>query len=152
MFQIRAAVGDDVDAVTAVYVACFNAPPWNDGWSFEGARERLQGYMETRFFRGAIAVADGAVVGLLVGQKERWVRSYHFLIQEMCVLPEQQRKGIGKALLSHVSEELGREGTEKMFLITGPDTPAAAFYAAHRFYPSRARQVMVCPIANPSPV
>lgn len=152
MFQIRAAVGEDLDAVTAVYVACFNAPPWNDGWSFEGARERLEGYIETRHFRGAVAVADGAVIGLLLGQKERWVRSYHFLIQEMCVLPEHQRKGIGKALLSYMAALLGREGTEKMFLIAGPDAPAATFYAAQGFYPSRARQIMVCPIANHSPV
>lgn len=116
--------------------------PWNDGWSFEAARERLEAYLEARQFRGAIAFSEQAVVGLLVGQKERWVQGFHFFLQEMCVTPNQQRRGVGRALLGHIRAVLRSEGVEKIYLATGPKTPAASFYAANGFYPSRGRQLM----------
>jgi len=39
-------------------------------------------------------------------------------------------------------EKLRREGTEKAYLLTGPDGGAAAFFAAHGYYPSRSRIVV----------
>jgi aminoglycoside 6'-N-acetyltransferase I len=144
MLEIRNAVLDDLDAVTAAFVTCFNDPPWNDGWSFAAARERLEAILSARYFRGAVALSGGKVVGLLLGQKERWVDAFHFNLQEMCVLPERQRSGVGGALMRHVTEELRREGTAKIYLITGPDSAAAAFYSARGFYRSGGRIVMAC--------
>jgi len=140
--QIRDASASDLDAMTAVFVECFNAPPWNDGWSAADAQERLRGMIDARHFRGAVAESHRAVVGFLLGQKERWIGSFHFNLQEMCVLPTHQRQGIGRALVTHVSRSLKSEGTEKIYLITGPNTGAAAFYEALGFYSSRGRIVM----------
>jgi len=148
MLEIRNAVIDDLDAVTAVFVACFNAPPWNDGWSFTVARDRLEAIFDARHFRGALAISDGVVIGLLLGQKERWVDAFHFNLQEMCVLPDRQRSRVGDALLRHVTEELRREGTEKIYLITGPESGAAAFYSTQGYYTSRGRVVMASVIKS----
>ena len=148
MLEIKDAVLDDLDAITAAFVQCFNGPPWNDGWSTAAASERLAGILEARHFRGAVAVSDGKVVGLILGQKERWVDAYRFYLQEMCVLPERQRSGVGRALLRHVTERLRGEGTEKIYLITGPDSGAAAFYSAHGYYASRGRIVMASSIKS----
>jgi ribosomal protein S18 acetylase RimI-like enzyme len=143
MMEIRNAVLDDLDAITAVFVECFNAPPWSDGWSFDAARERIASILEAHHFRGAVAISDGNIIGLLLGQNERWVDAFHFSLQEeMCVLPDRQRSGVGRALLHHLTEQLRAEGTEKIYLITGPDSGAAAFYSAHGYYTSRGRIVM----------
>lgn len=143
---VRDASASDLDAMTAVYVECFNAPPWNDGWSSADAGERLRGIVEARHFRGAVAESHGVLVGLLLGQKERWMGSFHFNLQEMCVLSAWQRQGIGRALLNHISGTLKREGTDKIYLITGPNTDAAAYYEALGFYSSRSRIVMASPL------
>ena len=142
MVEIRNAVPSDLDDMARVYMACFNEPPWNDNWSFEAARDRLEAILETRHFRGAIAIADGGVVGLLVGQRERWVDAFQFYLQEMCVLPRKQRGGIGRALVTHITEQLKREGTERAFLLTAPDSAAANFYASLGFYTTRGRVLM----------
>jgi aminoglycoside 6'-N-acetyltransferase I len=149
MLEIRNAVLDDLGAITVAFVQCFNGPPWNDGWSLPAASERLAGVLEARHFRGAVAVSEGEVVGLLLGQKERWVDAFHFNLQEMCVLPDRQRRGVGRALLRHVMERLRGEGTEKVYLLTGPDSAAAAFYSANGYYASRGRIVMACSLASP---
>jgi ribosomal protein S18 acetylase RimI-like enzyme len=142
--QIRNALPTDVDALTTVFVECFNAAPWNDGWGVDAARERLQAILGAPHFRGAVAVSNGAVVGLLLGQKERWIDAYHYNLQEMCILPRYQRQGIGRDLLRYLLHELRQEGTEKVYLITAPDSGAAAFYSAQGFYVSRGRVVMAC--------
>lgn len=142
MIEIRNVVLDDLDAIAAVFVESFNAPPWNDGWSFAAARERLASILEARHFRGVVAISGGSMVGLLLGQKERWVDAFHFNLQEMCVLPSHQRAGVGGALLRALTEQLREEGTEKIYLITGPDSGAAAFYSARGYQVSRGRIVM----------
>jgi GNAT superfamily N-acetyltransferase len=79
---------------------------------------------------------------MIMGQKERWIDSYHFNLVEMCVLPKRQRAGIGGALLQYIIAELERERTGKVYLITAPEGPAAAFYSKLGFYASRGRVVM----------
>ena len=146
--HLRAVVHDDLDALTELFVECFNSPPWNDGWSHDAARDRLGALAGGQNFRGFVAVADARLVGMLLGQKERWVRHYHFALQEMCVRPSHQRSGVGTALLRHAADELRAEDVEKLYLITSPGDAAEAFYTKLGFYRSRGRIVMAMPIQS----
>jgi aminoglycoside 6'-N-acetyltransferase I len=140
--QLRAIANDDVDDLVELFVECFNRPPWNDGWSHEAARDRLSAMMAGRYFRGYVAIDDAGLVGMLLGQKERWVVHYHFALQEMCVRPGSQRSGVGTNLLRHAIEALRAEGVEKVYLMTQPGDAAEAFYARLGFYRSRGRIAM----------
>lgn len=151
LIRIRSATVSDLDALTSVFVSCFNEPPWNDGWTLEAARERLGAIVESRFFCGAVAFVDEEPVGLVLGQKERWVDAFHFNLQEMCVRSSYQRRGVGRALLDYLKQELQRDGVSKMYLITGPDGPADALYSAAGFYRSRGRIVMASSLKESSP-
>jgi GNAT superfamily N-acetyltransferase len=104
---------------------CFNAPPWNDGWSREAARERLSDILTAGQFRGAVALAGSSVVGMLLGQRERWVAGYDFNLLEMCVDPASQRSGIGTRLLKHMIQALRMEHIGKVYLITAQAKRAA---------------------------
>lgn len=140
--RIRNAVLGDITELTDLYMACFNAAPWNDGWTKEAAVERLGDLLSARQARGAVAFIGTQPVGMLLGQRERWVDTHHFNLVEMCVLPAKQRQGIGKGLLAHLLEELALEGTTKLYLLTAPESYAAAFYAKQGFRASRGRLVM----------
>jgi aminoglycoside 6'-N-acetyltransferase I len=133
---------EDVQALAELYCECFNAPPWNDGWSLEAAYERLAALSSVSHFRGYVALLDGSAVGMLLGQKERWVTGYHFCVHEMCVRTSMQRSGIGALLLRRAFDELRGEGVDKVYLITAPGDAAEAFYAKHGFYNSQSRIVM----------
>ena len=139
---LRAVAVTDLDALTAVFTTCFNQPPWNDGWSEDAARERLEDLLSARHSRGAVAEVDSKVVGFLLGQKERWIHAHHFNLIELCVLPEHQRHGIGRGLVQHMIEALRRERCERISLITAPNSAAASFYEALGFYTSRSRAMM----------
>lgn len=149
MIKMRSVTRADLDELANMFVACFNAPPWNEGWPFCAARERLELHLDSRHAMGTLASWQGRSVGMLLGQRQRWVEGFHFELQELCVLPEHQRRGVGRALVQHVTAELRREGTFKVYLLTGPGTPAEAFYASCGFYKSRARIVMAASLSDP---
>lgn len=139
---VRPIVSGDLERLTSLFVACFNAPPWNDGWSVAGAQERLGTFLAAAGFRGWLSEQDGGAVGLLLGQVERWVTDYHFNLLEMCIRPDCQRLGVGGHLLRHAETQLRVEGIAKLYLITAPEDAAEAFYSKHGFYRSRGRVVM----------
>jgi aminoglycoside 6'-N-acetyltransferase I len=140
--RIRSTVLGDLPELTQLFMTCFNAPPWNDGWTQEAAKERVSDLLSAKQGRGAVAVKGGEFVGMVLGQKERWVDAHHFNLVEMCVLPSLQRQGIGRALLAHLVRELEMEGTSKLYLITAPESHAAAFYDKQGFRTSQGRVVL----------
>lgn len=140
--EVRDVVPEDMESIGRVFLACFNGPPWNDGWSVEGAYQRLTDLFAAKHFRGAVALLDSTVVGAILGQKERWVDAYHFNLVEMCVLPGLQRRGIGTGLMRHLLRGLAREQVTNLYLLTAVDGPAASFYSKMGFYLSRGRIIM----------
>jgi ribosomal protein S18 acetylase RimI-like enzyme len=140
--QVRPVVPQDLDQLTELFMICFNAPPWSDGWSRDGASERLGAIAAAPGFRGWLSERDGRAIGLLLGQVERWVADHHFNLLEMCVHSDHQRLGIGGRMLERAERDLRREGVTKLYLITAPGDVAEAFYSKHGFYRSRGRIVM----------
>ena len=60
-----------LDELTDLFVETFNAPPWNDLWSHESARDRLRDIMRMPNFCGAAEYHEGRLVGLLMGHGEQ---------------------------------------------------------------------------------
>ena len=146
--MLRRIVPSDLESLVALYVECFNAPPWNDGWSHEAAHDRIESMLQARHFRGWLHVAGGHVAestaagGMILAQNERWVTGYHCNILEMCVQPTLQRRGIGATLLQQAMTELRADGVEKLYLMTAPNGPAESFYCKQQFRRSRGRVVL----------
>lgn len=141
--QIRPAEPTDIDALAELLVESYACPPWNETWSRDAAHERLRGILSGKDFRGAVALAGDAVVGALLGRKERWIDGFHFCLQELCVVPGRHRSGVGRALVHHMTQKLRREDTEGMYVITPPGDGPAGFYEKLGFYTSK-HLVMAC--------
>jgi aminoglycoside 6'-N-acetyltransferase I len=140
-------VGDFDDsmlpAATDLYVAVFNADPWNDKWSFESAFARLSAIVSTPGFVGvALREADN-LVGFAVGHSEQWFVRRHFLLQEMCVATNMQRSGRGSRLMGALVDTLIAHDVEQLYLTTDRGGPAASFYARHGFRPASRTDMML---------
>ncbi len=129
---IKAFTADHVDEATALYIDVFNNPPWNDRWSFEAAHKRLADILQAPGFLGFI-YTDPELLGFAVGYCEQWHSGRHFYLNEMCVRSDQQRRGIGSALIQQLVQTLRQMQVERMYLLTMRDGPAEAFYAKHGF-------------------
>ncbi|WP_433797108.1 GNAT family N-acetyltransferase [Actinoplanes sp. CA-252034] len=133
-----------LDAYARLYVDVFTRPPWNETWHPNDATQRLHDILTTpRAHAVHTTDASGTVTGFAAGHRERHSTADHFLLQEMCVHPDHQRQGLGHRLLTDLTRQL--PDVTHWYLLTGRDTPAAAFYQAHGFRPARSQAVYVRP-------
>lgn len=103
-------------------------------FTIEEAREqfaRLRAWPSYRFF---VAVADGEVAGtyaliVLDNLAKRGARCG--VVEDVAVLPEHQRKGIGRAMMDHARAQCRLAGCYKLTLSSGLPREDA-----HRFYES----------------
>lgn len=119
---------DDLPRVAAVYQQTFNAPPWNEGWELEAASARLEAILAAPNGLGVLASREGEAIGFALGYFEPWVTGSHFQLKEMCVLPEEQRRGAGALLLDFLLRALKDRGALQVFCETRAGVPAETFY------------------------
>jgi aminoglycoside 6'-N-acetyltransferase I len=132
-----------VTALGRIFKECFAAPPWNEAWSDEAAVRRLSQFMGTDTCRGVVAFERGRPVGFALGQIEGWVDGNLFLVQEMCVVSDRQRSGLGGQLLERLRRDVEtRDHVSGTYLLTDAGSAAEAFYLAQGFQRSGRKVVL----------
>ena len=116
-----------------LFVAVFNAEPWNDLWTKETAINRIENMMKTNTFIGKAIYCENDLKGIIWGQKEQYYNGIHFQIQEFCVKNTEQHKGYGKELLKALKEELSAIGVTNTYLITSKGEKTEGYYARRGF-------------------
>lgn len=133
----------DTEQVADLFAACFSAEPWNEPWTSAAAHSRIAPMIRSETCRGAVAIHEQKIVGMAFGQVEGWINGNLFLLQEMCVMPNSQRTGLGKLLLDFLVKEIAdRDNIIAIYLLTNRDAPAASFYSKHHFSASPEKVVM----------
>ena len=130
---IRAVHESDLPELARLYVAVFNAPPWNDGWSIETAHERIRRIAAGPNAVGVLARDGDVPISFALGTLEQWTKGEHFHLREMCTAIDQQRRGIGTAVLEELVRELTARSIQVIFLETRPGSSASAFYRKQGF-------------------
>ncbi|HEY0469234.1 MAG TPA: GNAT family N-acetyltransferase [Polyangiaceae bacterium] len=119
---------DDLEGAAQLYQQTFNAPPWNEGWGIDAARNRLQGILTAPSGFGVLARREGKPIAFALGHFEAWVTGSHFQLKEMCTAPEQRRQGVGTYVLEFLLRTLKERGVLQVFCETRSGVPAEAFY------------------------
>lgn len=130
---IRTVHESDLPELARLYVAVFNAPPWNDGWSVDTAHERIRRIATGPNAVGVVAFDGDVPVSFALGTLEQWTNGEHFHLKEMCTAIDQQRRGVGSAILDALVRELAARSVRVIFLETRPGSNAATFYRKHGF-------------------
>lgn len=121
MIEYKQLTADDMQKGRRLYEAL--------GWTaYLGDDECLHRAWEKSLF--ALGAFDGGeLVGFVrcIGDGEHTV-----LIQDLIVLEEYQRRGIGRTLMEAVFEKYA--SVRQKFVVTGADTPAVQFYRALGLY------------------
>ncbi|WP_344509771.1 GNAT family N-acetyltransferase [Dactylosporangium maewongense] len=141
---ISALTEQDLGSCASLYVATFNAPPWNESWRVEDATRRLGDFLATPRAHGVgLRAPDGELLGFAIGHLERSGAEDHFLLQELCVRPARQRQGHGSALLGALADR--KPDVRHWYLLTARDSDAALFYEKNGFRPAPRMAVFVRP-------
>ncbi|HEY3505222.1 MAG TPA: GNAT family N-acetyltransferase [Actinocatenispora sp.] len=131
---IRAATGDDLDAVAAIFghyvttsVATFEqVPPPVTHW------QGMHAELSSRGLPFLVAAADGAVVGYAYATPWRTKPAYRGTVEDsVYVAPGQTGRGVGRRLLRALLDESQRAGVEQVIAVIA-DTGDPASVALHQ--------------------
>ena len=112
----------------------FAGEPWHDDWSnqemlLEYIKEVSGGYNALNFG----LLIDGKLVAIALGGIRHWWEGANYNIEEFCVSPDAQGKGIGSRFLSLIEKEMQKRGVAGIFLQTDIDKPSFSFYTKNGF-------------------
>ncbi len=116
-----------------MYCAAFNEEPWSDGWSEDGALERLYTFTQIPRFHGLAMMVDDEPAAMVCDWGERWAKGWTFLIKEMCVHPSHRRAGLGTELVEEFENRLIKNYFIAAYLETLDEGPSIEFYSSLKF-------------------
>ena len=117
-----------LDELAQLYVDAFNSAPWNDEWSFETARKRLQQMLHTEDSFGLCVYCDGKICGAVLGAMEQYFDGIMFNLKEYWVKNEERGKGIGSCLFAESERRLKEKGVMQIILLTAKGDATEHFY------------------------
>ena len=117
-----------------LYKNAFAGEPWNDDWSDP---EQL-----TEYIRDIACcfnslnfglIENGKLIAVSIGSIRHWWEGTNYNIDEFCIEPGSQRKGIGTRFMKLIEEEVRGRGLAGIFLQTDSDKPSYRFYTKNGF-------------------
>ena len=133
MMEIRDFKSDDFDGCANLFIQVFSQAPWNDHWSLESASVYLRDIVMTPGFYGIVAQNEFGIIGMCWGHIKRWGMGDEFYVDEMCVVSERQRQGVGQRIMLYAKQKLGEMGVRHLTLLTARNTLAESFYQKQGF-------------------
>ena len=117
-----------LDELACLYVETFNAAPWNDEWTFETARKRLQQLLHSEDPFGLCVYHGGQLCGAVLGVLEQYFDGPMYNLHEYWVKNELRGKGIGSKLFTEMEKRLQERGVKNIILITAKGDATEHFY------------------------
>lgn len=133
MISIIRLTNDHLMDCTDLYIQVFNGEPWNDKWTFETAKKRLDDIFLCPNFEGVVYVEEGQVKGAIFGNYEQFYEGVHYNLREMFITTELQGTGIGTNLLNELQVRLSDLGVTEIMLFTSKGNKTFEFYKKNGF-------------------
>lgn len=142
--MIRIMNYSDLAQCGMIYAKAFPPEHWGIDWTAENAAEYLQDLFEQKKFVGYVYEENDKVLGCIFALRKISGSKEELYINEMAVLPERQRLGIGKQLLNAVKDYSKDQELAGIVLYTSKYAPAAKFYEKSGFKISDGTICMYC--------
>lgn len=122
-----------LNELSKMYVDTFNSEPWNDKWTIEIAKKRLNQIINTTDFYGLSAYNEGNLWGMILGIMEQFYDGVIFNIKEFCIKNELRGKGLGSELLKELEIQAKEFGVIQIVLSTSKGDYTEHFYHNNGF-------------------
>ncbi len=125
---------EHLEECTDLLIDVFTNPPWNDTYSSrQQVMEFLRNHMNNNYFAGYVLKEKNHVIAMSVGMKKPWLNGMEYYIDQFCVKPDLQGKGIGSYFLKRIEEDIKKKNMNAIILNTERGCPAKDFYLKNDF-------------------
>ena len=131
--MIRELTQRDIPNCAAILCAVYNNELWQCRWTKDTASAYLTDYIGAAKFVGFALEENGELVGALFAHEKIWWNNSELYIDEMFILPERQRSGLGGRLIAAAEGYVKANGLAGLTLCTNKYAPAPNFYRKNGF-------------------
>jgi len=131
--HIRTLETGDLDTIAEIFRSAYAEKPWNYGWQESESKKYLGEYFAASGFIGFVIEDENRAMGAILCHRRTWWTGDQLAIDELFVVPGQQGKGYGKALLAKVHEYCLLHEIDMLTLMTNKHAPAFGFYLKNEF-------------------
>jgi len=131
--MIRAYKDDDLEQASIVLIKTFAEEPWNEEWNMELTKTRIKELMSGPMSIGYVYEKNNIIVGVMCGRQTTYLYGKEYFIDEFCILPTEQGKGIGSQMIKQAKDELILRGFVDIVLNTEKGYPSEKFYKKNKF-------------------
>ena len=89
--------------------------------------------MANNYFVGYVLKDQAGIIALCAGMKKPWINGMEYYIDQFCVKPELQGKGIGSHFLKLIEREIHAQNINAIILSTERGFPSENFYLKNDF-------------------
>ena len=120
--------------IAALYKEAFGNEPWNDNWDDEiQLREYIRDISCSFNSLNYGLFIGGKLAAVSIGSIRHWWEGTNYNIEEFCVSPKLQSRGIGTRFMKMIEADISARGLAGIFLQTDSDKPAYGFYLKNGF-------------------
>ncbi len=120
------------ERVVEIFLEVFRAPPWNESWTADEARQQLNWLIGDERFQGWLLV-EHDVAGFALGWIEHGLWGREFSLFEMGITGAYQRRGMGTFFLRTLEGELRRDHVTRAHVVTTADRAPLRFYEVNGY-------------------
>ena len=135
--MIRHYQSNDLRGCATVFCDAFAAEPWKEQWSIQLAETRIDELTGSSLSVGFVYEENGEILGFAAGRIVSYLYGREYVIDELCISPKVQGRGIGSALLRHIMDEMKARGIVAVVLQTTKGYPSEQFYLKNGFVQSQ---------------
>ncbi len=122
----------------------FAAPPWCDDWKDESVFSQYLADIMGNANSLCFGLYDGEkLIALVTGRLKHWFDGIEYNIDDVCVSPEYQGKGVGSALMSEIEKYAEEHDFKMLSLLTYRHAPAYKFYVKNDFEEKEGRVFLI---------
>lgn len=127
---IRLLAEQDIAACVPLYQAAYETPPYGHGWDSETSARIIADIRRLFPQECFVAEKEGVVLGFILCSCLAGLRA---MVEEFVVDPRWQKRGVGRALLTHIITLFRARGVPYLELIANTEAPAYRFYRREGF-------------------
>ena len=132
-YTVRPVAEHEIDACAAVYAAAYSEAPWNETLSLEQAGAYIRAFTGRDGFCAWRLAVSSEIAGVALGIVVPCVDAPFLRIEDFCIAPKWQRRGLGGAFLAGIRKQAAGLGCGCALLATQPEVPAHGFYLKQGF-------------------
>lgn len=131
--DVRPVAAHEIDACADVYAAAYREAPWNEALNPGQVSDYIRAFTGRDGFCAWRLSIEGTIAGVALGIVVPCVDAPFLRVEDFCVAPKWQRRGLGRVFLAEIQRQAADMGCDCALLATQPAVPARLFYLKQGF-------------------